>query len=256
MLKNAITQIQKKKGDEKIAMITCYDYSFAKILDGLVDLILVGDSLGHVLLGHSSTAHVTMQDILRHVEAVRRGAPNTFIIGDLPAGSYESPESAIENAQQIMKAGADAIKPEGKPEIIQILTDKKIPVMAHLGYLPQTAEKFVVVGRKEEEAANLLQQALLVQQAGAFAVVLECIPAQLAKNISQKLDIPTIGIGSGVDCDGQVLVLYDLLGLYTDFKPKFVRKYLDLADLVNKAVKNYVKDIKSLSFPAKNEEYE
>ena len=255
MTKRSLKHITNKKRSEKIAMITCYDYSFAKIIDGKVDLILVGDSLGNVILGHRSTAKVTMQDIVSHVAAVRRGAPQTIIIGDLPAGSYESPEAALENAERIINAGADAIKPEGKPEIIQFLTNHSISVMGHLGYLPQTAEKFAVIGRHESEAAELLDQAIGVQKAGAFAVVLECLPAPLAQRISARLDIPTIGIGSGVDCDGQVLVLYDLLGLYTDFKPKFVRQYLDMAALVGDAVNNYVKDIKSQSYPAKHEEY-
>ena len=256
MAKLSPPDIIAKKSVEKIAMITCYDYSFARILDGRVDIILVGDSLGNVILGYESTTHVTMEDILRHVAAVRRGAPNTFLVGDLPAGCYETPEMAQKNARRILAAGADAVKPEGRPDIIQQLTERDIPVMAHLGYLPQTAAKFTVAGREKSETLNLKQQAIAVQQAGAFAVVLECLAAGLAGEISTALSIPTIGIGSGVNCDGQVLVLYDLLGLYTDFKPKFVRRYLNLAEIIGDAVHDYVYDIRSRSFPAKHEEYE
>lgn len=248
--------IKSKKGDEKIAMITCYDYSFARAIADKVDIILVGDSLGNVVLGYDRTAQVTMQDIVRHVGAVRRGAPNTFLVGDLPAGSYETAHAALENADRILAAGADAVKPEGRPDIIQHLTHHHIPVMGHLGYLPQTAEKFTVMGRQHGEAEVLKEQASAMQQAGAFAVVLECLPAKLAAKISQSLHIPTIGIGSGVHCDGQVLVLYDLLGLFTDFKPKFVRRYLNLADLVGQAVARYAQDIKTETFPAPFEEYD
>ena len=256
MSKMTCKNLRALKSVEKISMITCYDYSFARIIDGKVNIILVGDSLGNVVLGYEHTAQVTMQDIIRHVGAVRRGAPNTFIVGDLPAGSYDSPKAALENARSILNAGADAVKPEGSPDIIQQLCENNIAVMGHLGYLPQTAAKFTVVGRREEEAEKLLEQARLVQEAGAFSLVLECVPAQLAAKISLSLNIPTIGIGSGVDCDGQVLVLYDMLGLFADFKPKFVRRYLNMGELVGDAVDDYVRDIKSLSFPAKHEEYE
>ena len=256
MNKMTTDSIRACKGAEKISMITCYDYSFSRIIDGKVDIILVGDSLGNVILGYEHTAHVTMQDIVRHVSAVRRGAPNTFIVGDLPAGSYDSPAAALENACAILEAGADAVKPEGSPDTIRFLCGNSIAVMGHLGYLPQTAEKFSVVGRRQDEAGQLLQQAQLVQNAGAFGLVLECLPAQLAEKISLSLSIPTIGIGSGVDCDGQVLVLYDMLGLFTDFKPKFVRRYLNMAELVGDAVDDFVRDIKSFSFPAADETYE
>ncbi len=256
MSTSSMQRILGKKGVEKIAMITCYDYSFARILDGKVDLILVGDSLGNVVLGYDRTAHVTMEDIVRHMGAVRRGAPNTLIIGDLPAGSYATPETAIENGKRIIDAGADAVKPEGRPDIIEKLTAAGIAVMGHLGYLPQTAEQFGVIGRDEQEAAALLEQARQVQAAGAFGLVLECIPATLAQKITGALSIPTIGIGSGAACDGQVLVLYDMLGLFTDFKPRFVRRYLNMAELVGDAVGHYVNDIKTGDFPSHKEEYQ
>ena len=248
-------EIIKKKNREKLSMITCYDYSFARAIDGRVDMILIGDSMGNVVLGYDRTAHVTMENILSHLQAVRRGAPNTFIIADLPAGSYETKQDALKNAKRLLDAGADAVKPEGKPEIIHSLTSNGIEVMGHLGYLPQTAEKFQVVGRDKTEADFLRQEAEKVQAAGAFSLVLECVPAPLAQHISQQLAIPTIGIGSGVECDGQVLVLYDMLGLFTDFKPKFVRRYAELANTVTNAIDNYVNDIKEKHFPSGNEEY-
>jgi len=253
--KLTVAQIQDKKGNEKLSMVTCYDYSFAGILDRRVDIILVGDSMGHVILGFEKTAHVRMEDILRHLGAVRRGAPDTFVVGDLVAGSYENADQAIRHAETLLEEGADAVKPEGKPEIVAELVKADIPVMAHLGYLPQTAERFTVVGRSRDEADLLLQQSKTMEQAGAFSLILECVPSSLAGKITRQLNIPTIGIGSGVECDGQVLVLYDLLGLFTKFKPKFVRRYLNLSFLVGKAVDQYVQDIKNKSFPAQEEEY-
>ncbi len=255
MKKMTVSDIRYKKNSQKLSMVTCYDYSFARAIDGKVDMILVGDSLGNVVLGCDRTTCVTMNDIERHLGAVQRGAPNTFIVADLPAGSYETAELAVQNAQHLLTHGADAIKPEGKPEIVSALTAENIPVMGHLGYLPQTAQSFKVVGRQQDEAQELLQHALAIQEAGAFSLVLECVPAALAKEISSKLDIPTIGIGSGLDCDGQVLVLYDLLGLFNDFKPRFVRRYVNMAELVAQAVEQYAADIRNQTFPSKDEEY-
>lgn len=255
MSKLTLQDIQAKKGREKLSMITCYDYSFARALDGRVDLILVGDSLGNVILGCDRTTCVTMSDMLRHLSAVRRGAPHTFIVSDLPANSYETPEMAIQHAQQLLDHGADAIKPEGRPDVVAALTAKDIPVMSHLGYLPQTAETFKIVGKQQEEAQELYQQAHAVQEAGAFSVVLECVPSDVAKHLSEQLAIPTIGIGSGVQCDGQVLVLYDMLGLFDEFKPRFVRRYLNMAELVSQAVEQFSEDIRTQKFPSKQEEY-
>lgn len=248
-------EIVNKKGIEKLSMITCYDYSFARAIAGRVDMILVGDSLGHVILGYKHTRGVRMDDITRHLGAVRRGAPYTFIIADLPAGSYTTEKNAVTNATILLNTGADAVKPEGKPEIVRALTSAGIPVMGHLGYLPQTADKFRVVGRAHTEARKLLEEAEKVQDAGAFALILECIPALLARDITQKITVPTIGIGSGAECDGQVLVLYDMLGLFNDFKPKFVRRYAELATVVSQAIDAFVDDIKNNRFPSPNEEY-
>jgi len=236
-------------------MLTCYDYSFARAMDGRVDLILVGDSMGNVVLGFERTTHVVLEDILRHVAAVRRGAPDTFIIGDLPYGTYETPEQAIAGAEQIIAAGADAVKPEGKPEIVAALTNAGFAVMGHLGLLPQTAEKFGIVGRQADEEQALLQAARDIENAGAFSVVLECVPLQVAENVTKHISIPTIGIGSGSATDGQVLVLYDMLGLYPDFKPKFVRRYAELGDAVSQAIQAYTEDVKSVQFPSETEAF-
>jgi len=255
MSKLTLQDIVGKKNSEKLSMVTCYDYSFARAIDGLVDMILVGDSLGNVVLGYDKTSQVTMNDMLRHVGAVARGAVNTFIVGDLPSGAYETAEEAVANARKLIKAGASAVKPEGKPYIIQALVNENIPVVGHLGLLPQTAESFSVIGRQEDEAERLLHDAGQVEQAGAFAVVFECVPARLAKQISQQLSIPVIGIGSGVDCDGQVLVLYDLLGLFPDFQAKFVRQYADLKKDVKKAIEQFTADVKKAQFPSDKESF-
>ena len=255
MQKTAISDIIESKRHRKLSMLTCYDYSFARLLNGRVDMILVGDSLGNVILGYDRTTQVTMADMVRHIGAVRRGAPDTLIIGDMPAGSYDEFSSAIANARRLVDAGADAVKPEGRPKIVRALTDAGFSVMGHLGYLPQTAPAFKVVGRDDDEALQLQQDALGIQKAGAFSVVLECLPSATAKTLTAELTIPTIGIGAGAGCDGQVLVLYDLLGLFTDFKPKFVRQYADLAQQVRDAVDAYVHDVCENNFPGNEEEY-
>ena len=247
--------IREMQGNEKIAMLTCYDYSFAKAIGGRADILLVGDSLGNVVLGYPKTRNVLMEDMLRHVGAVRRGAPEAFIVGDLPFGAYENEKDALGNARRLLEAGADAVKPEGKPEIVRALAKAGIPVMAHLGLLPQTAEKFGVVGRGEE-GEKLLKESKEMEQAGAFSLVLETVPASLAKKVTQSISIPTIGIGAGKDTDGQVLVLYDLLGLFEDFKPKFVRKYARLANVVRQAVVEYSIDVKKGNFPSREESFE
>ncbi|MCK5739435.1 3-methyl-2-oxobutanoate hydroxymethyltransferase [bacterium] len=253
-MKKTISETQAMKGREKISMLTCYDYSFAKAIDGHVDLILVGDSLGNVVLGYQRTRHVTLDDMLRHLGAVSRGVTKSVIIADLPYGSYETPDMAIKNARQLIENGADAVKPEGRPDIVTALTAAKIPVMAHLGLLPQTAKTFRAVGRKEDEARHLLVQAAEMETAGAFSLVLECVPPVLAAKVSDLITIPTIGIGAGADCDGQVLVLYDMLGLYDDFQPKFVRHYARLKSAVADAVQQYTRDIKNGFFPTDEEQ--
>jgi 3-methyl-2-oxobutanoate hydroxymethyltransferase len=243
------------KGKEKIAMLTCYDYSFAKAMDENVDIILVGDTLGNVVLGYERTKNVTVEDMLVHFAAVRKGAPNTFIVADLPFGSYENEHAALLTAKKLISLGADAVKPEGKPEIVRALVNNKINVIGHLGLLPQTAEKFGVVGKEENESKRMISQAKEIEKAGAFSIVLESIPSALAEQITNEISIPTIGIGAGKECDGQVLVSYDMLGLFPDFKPKFVRQYIDLKNEVKNAVLEYSKDVKKGKFPSEKESY-
>jgi 3-methyl-2-oxobutanoate hydroxymethyltransferase len=254
-MKKSAEQIKDMKGKEKISVLTCYDYSFAKAIDGNVDIILVGDSLGNVILGYNRTKNVKIEDMLRHVSAVRRGTPNTFVVADLPFGSYNNEKDAIKNANLLIKSGADAIKPEGKPEIVQFLVKSGIKVMGHLGLLPQTAEKLGIVGRDEKDAEIILEEAKKIESAGAFCLVIESIPLLLAKKITDSIKIPTIGIGAGNKCDGQVLVLYDMLGLYPDFEPKFARKYLNLKEDIKNAVESYSKDVKSGNFPSEKESF-
>ncbi len=254
-MKKTVDGIKRMKNTEKISMLTCYDYSFARAIDGKVDILLIGDSLGNVVLGYERTTRVLMEDMLRHVAAVARGTKNSLIIGDLPFGTYETPADAISNARKLRDAGADAVKPEGKPEIIQALTADGIEVMAHLGLLPQTAEKMGVIGKHAQEAERLIEEARIVQQAGAFSLILECIPTPLAEKVTHALDIPTIGIGAGNTCDGQVLVLYDLLGLFGEFQPKFVRRYLNLKEEIGNAVGQYSQDVKELRFPSEEESF-
>lgn len=258
MAKKTIAEIvsMSEKG-EKITMLTAYDYPTAAILDRVgIDTILVGDSLGMVVLGYDSTVPVTMTDMLHHLKAVRRGAPNTFVIADLPYLSYPSPEKALYNAGRLVKeGGADAVKLEGGKdycEIVSYLTKRGLPVVAHVGLTPQTAAQlggFKVQGRDLESAQRIYDDALALEKAGAIMIVLEAIPALLAKKITEKLKIPTIGIGAGRDCDGQVLVLQDILGLFDRFVPKFVKQYETLAKNIESAVRNYCQDVKELSFP-------
>jgi 3-methyl-2-oxobutanoate hydroxymethyltransferase len=244
------------KGRDKIVMLTCYDYSFAKSMKNNVDLMLVGDSLGNVVLGFQRTKKVTMSDMVRHLGAVRRGAPERFIVCDLPFGSYNGKGQAIKNAQILVKAGADAVKPEGKPEIVKALTQKKINVVGHIGLLPQSAKKMGVVGRAENERKQLLNDALMMEKNGAFMIILECVPKDVARQITKLVQIPTVGIGAGKDCDGQVLVSYDMLGLFSDYLPKFVRKYTDLSENINEATKKFKEDVKSGRFPSSEEVFE
>ncbi len=254
-MKQTVDDIKRMKNSEKISVLTCYDYSFAKAIDGKVDILLIGDSLGNVVLGYERTIHVSMEDMRRHVEAVARGTKTSLIVSDLPFGTYETPGEAISNARRLLDAGADAVKPEGKPEIIQALTADGIEVMAHLGLLPQTAEKIGVVGKHAQEAERLIEEARIVQQAGAFSLILECIPSPLAEKVTHAIDIPTIGIGAGNTCDGQVLVLYDVLGLFDGFQPKFVRRYLNLKEEIGNAVEHYAHDVKEGRFPSEKESF-
>jgi 3-methyl-2-oxobutanoate hydroxymethyltransferase len=260
-----ITEIKDMKHrKEKIPMLTAYDYVTAKIVDETgVPLILVGDSLGMVMLGYESTIPVTMEEMIHHIKAVVRGAKKALIIGDMPFMTYHvSISDALHNAARfIQEGGAQAVKIEGGEvvaETVSRLVGCGIPVMGHIGLTPQSIHQlggFKVRGKGLEEAKKLLNDARALEEAGAFAVVLECTPAPLSKLITQKLTIPTIGIGAGLDCDGQVQVISDLLGLYTDFVPKHAKRYASLAGEIKTAVSNYISEVKSRSFPTMEQAY-
>lgn len=247
----------KKKG-EKLTMLTAYDYSMAKLIDeSNINAILVGDSLGMVCLGYEDTLSVTMEDMIHHTRAVARGARNSLVVSDMPFMSYQvSVEDAIINAGRLVKEGhAQAVKLEGGKNVckqIEGIVNASIPVMAHLGLTPQSVNAFggfKVQGKDEEAARKIIEDAKAVEMAGAFAVVLECVPDKLAKLISETISIPTIGIGAGSGCDGQVLVYQDLLGMYSEFTPKFVKRYASIGDLIKEAFQQYSIDVKDGSFP-------
>jgi 3-methyl-2-oxobutanoate hydroxymethyltransferase len=254
----SITDIQQKKNrSEKIAVVTAYDYSTAKICDTSgIEIILVGDSAGMVMLGYNSTIYVTVDEMLVFCKGVINGAKNALIVADMPFGSYQSDLSlAFLNAIKFIKLGCNAIKIEGGSEIAPLvhnLTQKGIPVMGHIGLKPQTSplwEGYKIQGKTCDSAVDLYNDALELEKSGAFSIVLEMVTTEVAEKISQGISIPTIGIGSGNKCDGQVLVLHDLLGLYDDIKPKFVKRYTDSYSLFSTAIKNYVNDVKSVDFP-------
>ena len=247
-----------KARGEKIAMLTAYDYSMAKLLDDAgVDSLLVGDSLGMTMLGYENTLQVTMEDMLHHTKAVRRGTKHAFLVADMPYLSYEiNVEEAVRNAGRFVReAQADAVKVEGGAEVadtIRAIVRAKIPVVAHIGLTPQSVNVFggfKVQGKNLDQAQKLIEEALAVQEAGACAVVLECIPAKLAKVISEKLEIPTIGIGAGAECDGQVLVIQDMIGMFKSFTPKFVKKFASVGEEIEAAVEAYIREINSGAFP-------
>ena len=257
--------VQKMKNNgQKIAMLTAYDYSFAKIIDGSgIDVILVGDSASNVMAGHETTLPITLDQMIYHASSVVRGAGRCLIVVDLPFGAYQSnSDIALASAIRIMKeTGAHAIKMEGGEEVldsVKRIISAGIPVMAHLGLTPQSIYKFGtynVRAKEAEEAQKLKKDALLLQEAGCFALVLEKIPALLAKEVTESLHIPTIGIGAGKFCDGQVLVMHDMLGINTEFKPRFLRQYLNLHDQITGAVSKYIEDVKSGGFPTDTESY-
>jgi 3-methyl-2-oxobutanoate hydroxymethyltransferase len=257
--------IQKMKAaGEKISMITAYDYSFAKIFDAAgIDIILVGDSASNVMAGHITTLPITLDQMIYHAQSVVRARERCLVVIDIPFGSYQSnSEIALASAIRIMKeSGGHTVKLEGGEEVIDSvkkIVSAGVPVMGHLGLTPQSINKFgtyVVRATDEMEADKLRRDALLLQEAGAFAIVLEKIPAALAKEVTQSLTIPTIGIGAGNDCDGQVLVMHDLLGINTEFKPRFLRQYLNMSEQVTGAIQQYIKDVKSRDFPNENEQY-
>lgn len=242
-------QIKSMKSNQKIVMLTAYDFPTAKLMDGIVDIILVGDSLGMVVLGYENTTKVTMEDMTRAVSAVSRGAKNALIVGDMPIGSYENEKDAIKNAKLFLEAGAHAVKIERKPEIAKFLVQNGIQVMGHIGLTPQTITNFKVQGKDEESAERLYEEARAMDKAGCFSLVLECIPLGLAKKITEVISIPTIGIGAGVHCDGQVLVSHDILGLFESFKPKFVKRYADIGSEMKNAFGKYAEEVRESKFP-------
>src|SRR5689334_16186208 len=257
--------LQKMKSTgEKISMITAYDYSFAKIFDAAgIDVILVGDSASNVMAGHVTTLPITLDQIIYHASAVIRGVDRSLVVVDLPFGSYQSnSKEALASAIRIMKeTGAHAVKLEGGAEVIESasrILAAGVPVMGHLGLTPQSIYKFgtyTVRAKEEAEAEKLQRDARLLEEAGCFSIVLEKIPALLAKNVSASLHIPTIGIGAGSYCDGQVLVMHDMLGITTEFKPRFLRQYLNLNETISGAVQHYISDVKKNDFPNENEQY-
>ncbi|MEO6232116.1 MAG: 3-methyl-2-oxobutanoate hydroxymethyltransferase [Ferruginibacter sp.] len=257
--------IQKMKlAGEKIAMITAYDYSFAKLFDAAgIDIILVGDSASNVMAGHTTTLPITLDQMIYHAQSVVRARERSLIVVDIPFGYYQSnSDIALASAIKIMKeSGGHTVKLEGGEEVIDSIkkiVSAGIPVMGHLGLTPQSINKFgtyVVRATEETEAIKLRKDALLLQEAGCFAIVLEKIPASLAKEVTQSLTIPTIGIGAGGACDGQVLVMHDMLGINTDFKPRFLRRYLNLDEQITSAIDQYIKDVKSKDFPNESEQY-
>ena len=253
-----LTTLQKMAQEgSRIAMLTCYDASFAAVLEAAgIDSLLIGDSLGNVLQGHESTLPVTLRDMVYHTQCVARGSKRAFIIGDMPFSTFQvSPQEAFHNAAQLMAAGAHMVKIEGgRPmlDTIEFLTDRGIPVCGHLGLTPQSVHAlggYRVQGRGEDAGQQLLKDAKQLEQAGAGMIVLEAIPAALAGAVTGALKIPTIGIGAGVDCSGQVLVLHDMLDIYPGKKAKFVKNYMHLAGTIQGAVELYVKEVKARTFP-------
>lgn len=259
-MKNTITTFQQQKqAKDKITMLTAYDYSMAKLIDSTsINGILVGDSLGMVMLGYEDTLSVTMEDMIHHTKAVTRGAKNALVVGDMPFMSYQtSTYDAVYNAGRLMKEGrCQAVKLEGGATVceqIKAITSASIPVMGHLGLTPQSVNAFggfKVQGKDEANAKRILQDAKDIESAGAFAVVLECVPAKLADLITKELSIPTIGIGASAGCDGQILVYQDMLGMYTDFKPKFVKRFASVGEVMQNGIKAYIDETKKGTFPA------
>lgn len=257
--KVTVSTVKAAKGQEKLTMLTAYDYAMAGLLDSAgVDMILVGDSLGNVMLGYESTLPVTMEEMLHHTKAVVRGVRRALVIADMPFMSYQiSIEQGLSNAGRLLKeTGATAVKLEGGREVaplIEKLVACGIPVVGHLGLTPQSVNQlggFKVQGKSLEAAQRIMDDAKLLTQAGAFAIVLECVPAQLAAAVTAAIEVPTIGIGAGADCDGQVLVCNDFLGINSGFTPKFVKKYRQLNTEIVSAAQEYIQEVKTAQFPA------
>ena len=258
------TVVEMKRKGEKISMLTAYDYTMAGIIDAAgVDVILVGDSASNVMAGFETTVPITLEHMIYHTSCVVRAVNRALVIADLPFMSYQvTTKEALINAGRMMKeAGAHAVKMEGGKPIastVKKIVNAGIPVMGHLGLTPQSIYKFgtyKVRAKEEQEAEEQIRDAKVLEEAGVFSIVLEKIPAPLAKKVTESVSVPTIGIGAGVDCDGQVLVLHDMLGLNKDFSPRFLRRYADLHSSMTGAVQNYIKDVKSGNFPSKDEQY-
>lgn len=258
------TLLKMKAAGEKISMLTAYDFSFARIIDQAgIDVLLVGDSASNVMAGHETTLPITLDQMIYHASSVIRGTNRCLVVVDLPFGSYQSnSDIALASSVRIMKeTGAHSVKLEGGEEVmdsVKKIVQAGIPVMGHLGLTPQSIYKFgtyTVRAKQEDEANKLRKDALLLEKAGCFAIVLEKIPATLAKEVSESISIPTIGIGAGSHCDGQVLVMHDMLGITTEFKPRFLRQYLNIQEQATKAVQQYIKDVKAKNFPGENEQY-
>jgi 3-methyl-2-oxobutanoate hydroxymethyltransferase len=256
--------IEMKQNGEKISMLTAYDFTMAKIVDSAgVDVILVGDSASNVMAGHETTLPITLDQMIYHASGVVRAIERALVVVDLPFGSYQSdPKEALRSAIRIMKeSGGHAVKLEGGSEIkdsIKRILNAGIPVMGHLGLTPQSIYKFgtyTVRAKEDEEADKLIEDAKMLERVGCFALVLEKIPAKLAKKVAESISIPVIGIGAGSGVDGQVLVIHDMLGMNNEFNPRFLRRYLDLYDQMTKAIGQYVSDVKAVDFPNENEQY-
>lgn len=264
-MKNTVATFKKAKEDgKKLSMLTAYDYSTASLLDAAgINGILVGDSLGNVILGYEDTISVTMEDMIHHGAAVSRGAKNALVVVDMPFMSYQgSVYDALKNAGRLMKEGrANAVKLEGGSEVvpqIQAIVQAGIPVMGHLGLTPQSINAFggyKVQGKDEAAAQKLLDDAKAIAAAGVFAIVLECVPSALAKKVTEAVDVPTIGIGAGADCDGQILVYQDMLGMFSDFTPKFVKRYANIGEAMKAAFKGYIDEVCEGAFPTPEHGY-
>ena len=264
-MKTTVSTLKKQKDNgEKITMLTCYDYSMAKLMDEAgIEILLIGDSLGNTMLGYENTLPVTMEDMIAHTAAVSRGAKNAFVLADMPFMSYQtSVYDAVMNAGRLMKEGhAHGVKLEGGARVcpqIEAIVAADIPVCAHIGLTPQSINAFggfKVQGKSEEAARQLVEDAKKVEAAGASLLVMECVPAKLAEVITKTVSIPTIGIGAGAGCDGQVLVNQDMLGMFSDFTPKFVKRYANIGEVMKEAFQKYMEEIQSGAFPSSEHEY-
>jgi 3-methyl-2-oxobutanoate hydroxymethyltransferase len=262
MKKPTVLELKRKKG-ERLAMLTAYDYPSAKLVaEAGIDLILVGDSLGMVVLGYESTLPVTVDDMAHHTRAARRGAPDAFLIADMPFLSYGTPAQALDTAARLMKgAGADSVKVEGGAEsvpVVEALVRAGVPVLGHVGLTPQTASAlggYKLQGKDEETARRVVEGAEALDAAGCWGVVLELVPAELARIVTQRIAVPTIGIGAGAHCDGQVLVLHDVVGLFSGFTPTFVKRYAEAGSAIREACARYAEEVRSGAFPGDKQSF-